>query len=407
MSADDVWAGIIEAVISNNTLTEATLKYLNPEDLQELPPQLDHFLAQIPLPQLDAQYSEELLVKLLKVCHENGNSEALRQVLAYWRDANPQQELLPVESWLYRQPGLSVDFLKFMAHALPYRDFTHYLVGLKGFPQDEGIDLACRNLLLVFGPQENALYASLRPKVNFRIRSHLEGWMADQFQVYAPLPEWVKPVVGDPIASHQQLLDGIDTQITEADVDALRVRELVEDLPGEPDVDPARPQLSSEVPLPLITRRILRSILEARLGQDEELFRIAGPSHLGNLQGWLDSRSDDPCLRYGGHRMLLCVCQANIDEDGEPLFDDPELVVWFTGRCDFCNRLIRELHHALRLPVTSGGWRGCYCSPDCLIKEADQDFATRDLALRYVGLLQTIGIYDRRHPRGGIAASSS
>lgn len=405
MSADDVWAGIIEAVTANNTLTEATLKYLSPEDLQELPPQLEHFLAQIPLSQLDAQYSEELLLKLLKVCHENGNAEALRQVLTCWRDANPQQELLPVESWLFRQTGLSVDFLKFLASSLPYRDFTGYLLGLKGFPQDEHIDLACRNLLLVFGPQEQSLYASLRPKVNFRIRSHLEGWMADQFQVYAPLPEWVKPVSGDPIPTHQQLLDGIETRITEADVDALRVGQLLEGLPGESDS--TGPSYDPQRPLPLITRRILRSILEARLGQDEELFRIAGPCHLGNLQGWLDSRSDDPCLRYGGHRMLLCVCQANIDEDGEPLFEDLELVVWFTGRCDFCNRLIRELHHALRLPVTSGGWRGCYCSPDCLIKEADQDFATRDLALRYVGLLQTIGIYDRRHPRGGTAASSS
>jgi hypothetical protein len=41
---------------------------------------------------------------------------------------------------------------------------------------------------------------------------------------------------------------------------------------------------------------------------------------------------------------------------------------WFTGSCDECGRRIQSKQCAIREPREGGGWRGCFCSFECLKK---------------------------------------
>lgn len=93
--------------------------------------------------------------------------------------------------------------------------------------------------------------------------------------------------------------------------------------------------------------------LAERYMTDEEVFRRFGPAN-----GYLPLSVDDDetiCSKYGSCRMLHC---NHVDESDDDY--------WFTGTCDFCARKIRKMEHAVRAPGIYGGWKGCYCSFDCI-----------------------------------------
>jgi len=68
------------------------------------------------------------------------------------------------------------------------------------------------------------------------------------------------------------------------------------------------------------------------------------------------------CLKYGGCRMFLC----NHDNKNENLQIKPGKYSWFSGKCDMCLNKIEKYHHAVRRPLITGGWSGCYCCFDCV-----------------------------------------
>ena len=98
------------------------------------------------------------------------------------------------------------------------------------------------------------------------------------------------------------------------------------------------------------------------LSKDEELFRAYGPAH--------PLLSNDPNdFLLGGERMLL----RSIRDDSDDLaLDEGKVaaVAWFTGICDSCKRRIQSRWHALRMPVRLGGWKGVFCSFECLRDQA-------------------------------------
>lgn len=68
----------------------------------------------------------------------------------------------------------------------------------------------------------------------------------------------------------------------------------------------------------------------------------------------------------GPCRMLQCEClESEETENSDPYTYSGE-ITWFTGRCDSCRKYIMDISHALRFPNHHGGWKGCYCSFECL-----------------------------------------
>lgn len=81
--------------------------------------------------------------------------------------------------------------------------------------------------------------------------------------------------------------------------------------------------------------------------------------------------SEDKCSKFCGCRMFTC------DEFLHYLSDDfleEQKQFWFSGSCDFCCRKIPEERWAIRQPLEKGGWRGCFCSFECLEKGATRKY---------------------------------
>lgn len=158
-----------------------------------------------------------------------------------------------------------------------------------------------------------------------------------------------------------------------------------------------------------LLRPVYTSKAVADLQTDETIFRILGPA---NPQYNIDLTRNNPCCKYGGCRMFTCVEFENYDDDfgiideyiEDNLGDTPDtgiiigstIVDWFRGNCDFCKRKIAKRHYAIREPMFHGGWRGCYCSLECL-REALYQPSTGTLMMigRVWSQLQQIGIQDR------------
>lgn len=102
------------------------------------------------------------------------------------------------------------------------------------------------------------------------------------------------------------------------------------------------------------------------------------------VHGAPNSRGTDCRGAPGGKgpcRMLYCVC---LEED--------EFSSWYTGRCqkEGCGRKIRNISHAVRAPLKTGGWVGCFCCIDHVYSsgyDIKGDVLTEPL--------ETLGIFDR------------
>lgn len=71
----------------------------------------------------------------------------------------------------------------------------------------------------------------------------------------------------------------------------------------------------------------------------------------------------DKCAAYGGCREFICTC-FECDPLEEEDVDAP--ATWFTGTCGRCEEEIPEQYSARRIPLEGGGWKGCFCSVECL-----------------------------------------
>lgn len=98
----------------------------------------------------------------------------------------------------------------------------------------------------------------------------------------------------------------------------------------------------------------------------------------------------------GPCRMLMCDCLEGEDDDGE-LYDPKSGMTWFTGKCDGCNKFIPDLSHALRFPRKDGGWKGCYCSFECMLENPPYLIQDRENLLLSIMKqnINHIGIMDR------------
>lgn len=143
---------------------------------------------------------------------------------------------------------------------------------------------------------------------------------------------------------------------------------------------------------------VARSMADPVSIETEEI-RKRYPGDPGRVFGPLNKRPVE-CISgviNGGCRMLTCQCrefdQGDDEEPEKPM--SPES--WFTGTCDGCDLRIRDISHALRYPVVSGGWVGCFCSIPCLKESRPRDAS--DLGEIILDAMQDsiahVGILDR------------
>lgn len=115
--------------------------------------------------------------------------------------------------------------------------------------------------------------------------------------------------------------------------------------------------------------------------------RFYGPAN--SILGRGCSGIDGPC------RMFYCVCREDIDyEDTSYLNDSLDPQSWFIGRCEECERKIRKFRHAIRFPVSGGGWIGCFCTFECMYKSNIRPiFDNDDLLIKEIkSMLEGFGV---------------
>ena len=71
----------------------------------------------------------------------------------------------------------------------------------------------------------------------------------------------------------------------------------------------------------------------------------------------------------GPCRMLQCECLESTETEDTENYSYTGEITWFKGRCETCMRYILDISHALRFPNHHGGWKGCYCSFECMKAE--------------------------------------
>jgi len=125
------------------------------------------------------------------------------------------------------------------------------------------------------------------------------------------------------------------------------------------------------------------------LNQRYPVERFYGPAN--SILGKECSGIDGPC------RMFYCVCREDIDyEDTSYLSASLDPQAWFMGKCEECERKIRKFRHAVRFPVSGGGWIGCFCSFSCMYKSNIRPiFDNDDLLIKEIkNILEGFGVCD-------------
>lgn len=148
---------------------------------------------------------------------------------------------------------------------------------------------------------------------------------------------------------------------------------------------------------------VLEDLNLTEMTDNVELFRRFGPNHpvYGTILD--DTEFSDPCQRFGGCRMFLCVCSETVRDEDElgrtlDVIYEPDEVDWFKGVCDFCHRRIAKECYAVRRALDSGGWLGCYCSWKCTRNDTPNDeLAIQALINHFEDKVNELKIYDRTY----------
>ena len=201
-------------------------------------------------------------------------------------------------------------------------------------------------------------------------------------------PSWVSKNPGESVNLMEEVSVGMDSQkmksmyfdrVVDEVFDKFTIDNGEEDEEDESKVD--KDDLISTY-LSIVSEGDLdKSLLEDSLQQ----FRVWGPPNRGNYDCPACPNGKGPC------RMLLCNCKENTEDD-EYYYD----YEWFSGNCDNCRKKILDKSHCIRRPLIGGGWRGCFCSAECMKANDEMEDRKEDFLIRsVVEKLKENGIMDR------------
>lgn len=346
------------------------------------------------------------IFEVLTLCFEHQRQDMVRLTVDHWRSFNFLEAERPVLVSLYFLPEVDIDVLKFVRDSLRDKNTDRYFEAVRYRLNSPSAVDALQRLGDVYGRADAETYRSILKNIeeyqtvigsdNTPLREHVTERISE-VERYAAYPSW--------ISSERRTVPAHSDLAEEAEKYALlRMETAVSNLTSQERryainsileapleifrdnavVDSIRRKLeSSDEKDARDINNLLRSNNELTLYSDRQLFRTFGPAHpISGYQTTLDSRSKVPCDKFGGCRMMLCYEFENIDPlTGEPYDVDIvenenyDLVDWFRNSCDYCLKKIRAKHHALRRPMISGGWVGCFCSWNCIIESySDKDY---------------------------------
>lgn len=383
------------------------------------------FLQVSPLNTTDQQSNEQFLKYFLEMCEFRGSMEACNIVIEAWENSNPSEHQMPIRTSIFTIQGINPLTAAFTARADQKNGFISHMMRLVYYPSIPSTARACDLLTRVYGEQVPSVYQGILDEIeesrnedgeaNDTVREYVTE-LLKLVNEYAPVPRWIISP-GEILPSNDELMDSLPKPPESVVIDDVSVDEAIDittsffaSLPGVTIQDPfdVRETLRERYSkigdknkrIDLINTIRLKD--EYNLHNDPDIMRVLGPSNPETGDVDLDSNSNAPCARFGGCRMLLCVHFENVGDDGEvrdeelEITGDYDMLEWFTGSCDVCNRRIRSKHHAVRMPMTSGGWDGCYCSWEHVKQDIIDPYSLiHKLLKKFMNDVKSNGIYDR------------
>lgn len=421
---------------------------------------LEILLKRIPLKFMKFELTTKLLINILTHLESNSFTPGLKIVLRYWSGMQTgfdeyEGEIYPIIPSLFLDYSVPFRNLYYLMEAL--RDNISVLeVAMELFEKGSGdqLNTALQDLFDMVGEPSGELYRTLydeallsknqvaidfmgdlqssytrpvaKPKYIFNIFKKSDGEEGAEGEEEGTEGteggeggEGGEGTEGEELAEESDLVD-VANDILET--------EITTDIPFE-DVDFCAKYLTSgltrfglevvniEDTQKIIKERLSKLTVKQReeymnsfLSQDmvdkmnanEILLQILGPAN--PIVNGDFSQIHHVCFKYGGCRMLFCNCfeldqVSNYDDTGTDVPYYPNIPQWFTGKCQKCRRVITKRCYAVRRPLPQGGWRGTFCSWNCIHLSGDMD---DELSITYAEMAQQrineFGITERVEP---------
>lgn len=368
---------------------------------------LRKLLATLPLAKLDKSISDGFLFRFLSIAGVYEKREAAKILFEFWEFpaasfSNSQHNRGPLSVYvsLYLDPRYNPELLTFCNRALDTFTLVDCISELIELDDDPNLTVACHKLITVYGTPTLNTYKNLAESV-INKNNIIHQFIINQIKEindYAPVPEYL--IIGDMIPRESEVVipESPEVYFELPDDD-----EMVDLLLGGmkeygysyDQIEEATQLLRKKLSIMTLTDKqlILKPVYELKFSQevlqkDRVLFTLLGPSN-----PYYGATREE--MKYGGARMLL---SGSFDFDPDDDYQE-EPHEWFHPYCDFCSLRIRRKWHALRMPVEHGGWRGCYCSFECIEKMLDQspdnEVVTYLLLDIFKQQIYNIGILDR------------
>jgi len=360
-------------------------------------------LAKLPLGTISRDKAETLLALFLNQATKNSNIEAARLIISTFDITRIRVDPLPALTNLILNPELSREVVFFSMACFPEKIPIDYFVDLINMGDDQSALKAAVNLATFFPDishedwdklfhltdnVEEEEYENQLLRAFFRTKAAETGinpkppsWIC------LDLPEPVIETIPDSIPSVKEAVELILEDLGKNKINII-----------SSDIE-TKEFLISQYSISSIIEKIqmLANIKEIPMFNDIPLFREFGPVNTIYTSNPNLVESTHQCVKYGGCRMLLCTEFEDMYSDGEEIdimAIDYTINDWFRGSCDKCLQKIGKRHYAVRQPLRHGGWKGCYCSFECM-KSNINDPHTALMVGRIKEQLSIIGIRDR------------
>lgn len=408
-------------------LLKSYIQNNNSKSLQDL-------IQKLPLDSLSVKTSDTLLAELLNTCEHYERAELMLLIYNTWKSGNPEEGKFSLYTYMFTKEIFTDKVLGMLAPHLEETSVTLFDELKVRDDSDENLVAISRIFNILGRPTNESLEVMLKEIKDLefqedvpapRLRSFIEDLIKETADFQVKPSYMLDPEEGEELPSNDELEDiNIKSNV---DIDSLSDDQKIDlmtkgmDVLGlsTTDIEKTKKAMKtnilslSKVDQKVLLLSVVKSLEFEDLTDNTELFRTFGPSHINSgFTNIDDSDNAYPCSRYGGCRMLLCVCiqdksPLDQDDDFDVIEDDEleaqELKEWYKGACDFCNKRIVKKCYAFRRPHDTGGWFGCYCSPACCRNDVPIDDENTNVLVIHTLIdtfeenLKLNGIYDRTY----------
>lgn len=368
------------------------------DDLDEL----EINLMRLPLEKLNQKTLDQLLATFLNHALQYNNVQSIKKIVDVW------YKMLSVESGqldhltrIFIDSAVSEQAKILVAQTyMDERPIEYYMEKLIDYDSLAETLVAAKILDSIFSTNyhtwqylydisvENELEKGY---TNYLVKDYIRTRMVEKDKFLKP-PRWIINEYNH-LPTQKELMEKINLTIPEYPTE-----EIISDL----SLTPTQFEKLSNQQKRTILQKYDKQKYRLELNFNNELTKILGPA---NTRLSEDLTEDDICTIYGGHRMLTCFEFENqyLNEEEVDDFDAhynehaEDKTEWFYHGCDWCENKIQYKHYAVRKPLYTGGWIGCYCSIECIRNSLTvTDVMEQELVNILEEELYHVGIQDRK-----------